>query len=361
MSSLAPPATRAYFVNAPIDFLLIGGFSLLLYAAYGAFPSTRTDHAMVAAGALTVALNWPHFSATSYRLYGSARNIGQYPATAVLAPLVAIGAVAGSLLSPLVIAPVFLKLFLVWSPYHYSGQTIGITSIYARRAGFPFCKVARFAFAGFAFLTFLSQSARNEVRPYGAVYSGVRMMSLGIPLWVPDVLTYAMYASGALALLLVADWCIRRRRLPPLMMLLPATTQYVWFVSAGEMVGFREFVPAFHSLQYLLVAWSMYLHEQTGRGTLRQIVARSCRWGAGNLVGGAALFWLLPHSAAWLGADPIIAAGVVGAGVQVHHFFVDGVIWKLKSPAVSSPLLMNVRDALAEPAPSPLAPAGALA
>jgi hypothetical protein len=31
------------------------------------------------------------------------------------------------------------------------------------------------------------------------------------------------------------------------------------------------------------------------------------------------------------------------AAIQVHHFFVDGVIWRLRNPAARSPLSSSVR------------------
>jgi hypothetical protein len=33
----------------------------------------------------------------------------------------------------------------------------------------------------------------------------------------------------------------------------------------------------------------------------------------------------------------------------VHHFFVDGVIWKLKNRTTSSPLMMSFRDLVDRP------------
>jgi hypothetical protein len=35
---------------------------------------------------------------------------------------------------------------------------------------------------------------------------------------------------------------------------------------------------------------------------------------------------------------------VILCGVQIHHFFVDGVIWKLKKKSVASPLMVNIED-----------------
>ena len=33
-----------------------------------------------------------------------------------------------------------------------------------------------------------------------------------------------------------------------------------------------------------------------------------------------------------------VAIGVLQSTVQIHHFFVDGVIWKLKNPRISAAL-----------------------
>ena len=72
-----------YFVNGAVDALLIGGLSILLYAAFkhGPFASSA---AMISTGLLVALFNWPHFAATNQRLYGSLADARQYPVTAVL-------------------------------------------------------------------------------------------------------------------------------------------------------------------------------------------------------------------------------------------------------------------------------------
>jgi hypothetical protein len=49
----------------------------------------------------------------------------------------------------------------------------------------------------------------------------------------------------------------------------------------------------------------------------------------------------------------MLALGVTAAGVQIHHFFVDGVIWKLKRKTVASPLMVNISELLSAPNPAP--------
>jgi hypothetical protein len=360
--SAADGQPRPYFVSPAVDFALLGGVSLAIFAVFSLYPIGSDNLRLVAAGALTIALNWPHFAATSFRLYGSTANRRQYPVTALIAPILSIGAVAGALASPLLVAPLFLKIFLVWSPFHYSGQTMGITLIYARRNGLDLGRLTRMSLAGFVYLSFLSQSAASEVSPVGKLYSGVRLPNFGIPAWMPPILHQLMIGFGAVALTLLVIDCARKRRAPPLMLLLPAAAQYIWFVPGSNVPFYREFVPAFHSLQYLLIAWSMHLHESVStdggaRLTPSRVVSRSATWIAVNVAGGALLFWVLPQAvAAGAASPPAVTAGIVAAGVQVHHFFVDGVIWKLKRRTVSSPLMMSVIDLFERPSrPAPVA------
>lgn len=350
-ATMPKPSARSFFVNAPVDFAAIGGLSIVVLLFYRFFPAANTTDRLVGAGIATVLVNWPHFAATSVRLYGSRATLSQYPATALLAPLLCAAGVAASLASPLLFAPVFIKVFLLWSPFHYSGQTIGITMLYARRHGFRIGALTRLALTGFVYLTFISQTAYSEVVPTGQLYSGIRVPSFGIAAWMPSVFRTSMYGFAVAAVVSLAIDSLRARRPPPLMLFVPATAQYVWFIPGASLLAFRELVPAFHSLQYLLVAWSMDLHERFARGDVEPgrtfVLSRSWRWAAANVFGGAALFWALPRGAIRLGADPAVAIGVLAAAVQVHHFLVDGVIWKLKSAAVSSPLLLTVHDLLA--------------
>ena len=132
--------------------------------------------------------------------------------------------------------------------------------------------------------------------------------------------------------------------------LLPAITQYVWFVAGGYYPTFYMFVPAFHGLQYLLIAWMMQLKEKADNQGIETnkpyVIKESARWGIVNFLLGAFLFYWLPRLCTYVGYSLTFSIGIVIAGVQIHHFFVDGVIWKLKNKRVSSPLMVNLNEML---------------
>ena len=160
----ARPASPLYFVNAPVDVLAIGGLSVLVWAALvatdGAILSKKAYAYIVFA--FNFILNFPHFFATSYRLYHSMENVRQYPLTAVAVPVVVLAGAACALVWPGQVAPVYVAVFLLWSPYHYAGQTVGISLLYARRAGFVMAGLERFALTSFSFSTFIALMANQH-------------------------------------------------------------------------------------------------------------------------------------------------------------------------------------------------------
>ncbi len=420
----APRKQPLYFINGPVDFALVGGLSIAIYflihILYGTHDPrldpgvrTATDPVVVAAQRLLWICNWPHFAATSYRLYHSRDNIKQYPLTALVIPWLVLAGVFASVLYPDTIAPMFILTFMLWSPYHFSGQTVGVSLIYARRAGFNVGKVERLALSTFVFGTYLFTAmfvhAKGNTLPS---YWGIAVPALGLPVWLWVASETVMYFAGIVLLLCVVRWCIQNRRVLPLIVLLPSVAQYCWFVSARDWPTFNEFVPFFHSMQYLLIAWSMQLKEkldlaqnqpqpvrtpfawavwagslavcawfaydllpmpesfsapmrglatalvfglyawasvslnrQKIRPSKQYVIFETLRWFEMNILFGAILFFIFPMALTkFFGVKPFLALGVTAAAVQIHHFFVDGVIWKLKRKTVSSPLMVNIDD-----------------
>jgi hypothetical protein len=346
------PRSNRYFVNAPVDALFIGGASVVLYLALRVSPSMASSASLGSLAATLVwVCNYPHFASSSFRLYHSRSASRQYPFTAWLIPAVMVAGVVGCFVSPAVIAPMFVKLYLLWSPYHFSGQTIGITMIYARRWGYRIDGWGRRALSCFVFSTFAVQSAWAElaIRTHDVRsltggrrgYFGVEFGSLAVPTWLPGLLTVALWASlavfGAYMLLQLQ----RDRRWIPWIVALPAASQFIWFY-APNVGEYAALVPFFHSLQYLLIAWSVQLSVGLGerkRGpSVGYVMSETTRWAVINVVAGVALFWGLPRIGSHLGRSLQFSNAVLLSAIQIHHFFVDGVIWRLREPSVRSPL-----------------------
>jgi hypothetical protein len=126
------------------------------------------------------------------------------------------------------------------------------------------------------------------------------------------------------------------------------THHFVWFVPSASLKSFWIVVPFFHSLQYLLVALAMQLKVSIdvagGEHSWRRIGVEARRCGSRNILGGILLFIGLPATFSWLPLPLMTTAGILAAAVNIHHFFVDGVIWKLRETATSSALMMNIAE-----------------
>ena len=349
---------RLYFVNAPVDYLLIGALSIATFVMLRAFyTGERTNGVITLALQFAWVCNWPHFAATSYRLYHSKNNVEQYPMTALAIPWVILAGVFGCFAFPRILAPYFVKLVAIWSPYHFSGQTLGISLLYARRAGLKIEKAERFALSSFVYGTFIAQTIRTETGRQMFDDSGIGYPSIGLPDWANTAANAWMILMGVALAFLVGRWCWRRKKILPPIVLLPAATQFVWFAPFGaNWLSFAEFIPFFHSLQYLLIAWSMQLKEKLdltqARPSPRFVVTESGRWWGINFLIGVCLFFGIPRLVArYFGVSQEFSIAIIVGGVQLHHFFIDGVIWKLKRKTVSSPLMVTLSD-LAGPVPA---------
>src|SRR5262249_21771825 len=136
----------------------------------------------------------------------------------------------------------------------------------ARRAGYGISINERRALWIFLYGTFLVSTASSESSLSPQSYFGITYPGLGVPPQLATVLSIPMYAGGLYFLL---SACRRNlwggERLPGIVSIV-AGAQYIWFITGSFAPSFYVFVPAFHALQYLLVAWVMELKEnRSGR------------------------------------------------------------------------------------------------
>lgn len=350
---------KLYFMNFPIDFLFIGGFSLLFFFWIALIvPDMPVASLLPAALFLQYVVNYPHFSATIYRFYRSPDNIRQYPMTGIVWPLLIVLAVWAGLQSPALFAPYFITLYLIWSPYHFSGQTTGLTMLYARRSGFYIGKKERFALSAFTFGTFFVLYSRAGVKARlitdpaisssnSGEYLGIPFIDFPMPEWAFWASLAVMTAGGIAFLAMTLKWAAQNKKLPPLILYTPALAQLFWFVIGYEtnLICFYLFVSTFHGLQYLYITWAVQLKEVHGdrKIRLRDIITTTSLWSIMNVAGGIAMFVVLPLLAVQIfAAPPALTMALVFAALQIHHFFVDGVIWKLRNKNVLEGLTVNV-------------------
>jgi tetratricopeptide (TPR) repeat protein len=300
--------------------------------------------------ALALFFNYPHYMATIYRAYRRPEDFQKYRIFTVYTTALVLLTI---LLSHfwLGILPFIFTLYLTWSPWHYSGQNYGLFMMFARRAGASPSKGERRALYG-AFITsylvlFLSFHSGASSDPL--------FISLGIPLGVGRGIQIGLGAAflifsiyGLSGLVRAIGW----RKIVPCLTLF--SSQFLWFLlpAAISLIKGME-VPQnryssgvlaiMHSAQYLWIT-SYYARREASEAS-----GRSWRpWAYfGVLVaGGIALFVPGPWLASRVFQHDFSASFLIfTALVNLHHFILDGAIWKLRDGRIAS-LLLNSRDRL---------------
>lgn len=331
---------KKYFLSPSVDFFFLSGITLLTWLIA---PASSYEIAI----SLTLFINWPHFSMTSYRLYHQKKFFMQFPLTSFLIPVLIVIATLFSFMNPTQFGVIWVKLFLIWSPYHFSGQTLGLALLYARRGGIEISRAQRFFLASVIYGSYIVMTAGGEVGDSNHTYYGVSYPTFGIPIEVVTVLWYWLAFSSVG---LVASFIPHFKNFgsfPPFVLILPAT-QCFWFLLGPRWPGFNEFVPALHSLQYIFIAWALQLTERNQvvfeqKKSFRPL-RESLRWYALNVAGGAILFHYIPTWGEKYGLPQNVAWALILSSVQIHHFFVDGVIWKLKDSTIRNPLMASASE-----------------
>ncbi|RZA09201.1 MAG: hypothetical protein EOP11_02445 [Proteobacteria bacterium] len=319
--------TSPYLVNRLVDYLGAGGLSLFVLAYYGLVYRSYNDF-QVSSTALSLVwglswlVNWPHFSASLDRLYGGAESVHHAWPLKVVLPIFIAGLTLFAFLSPVGFAPYFVKVFLLWSLYHYAGQAAGFTLIYAARAGVNVGRWEKKLLWATAYAAALHQWAMLESVGGLTQIREVTIPLMGIPPWVTSV-TYG--CSMLLASSLAIFWLFQKRPFS-LLIALPIAAHLAWFVIGSRVFSFQAFVPFFHGLQYLLLTGSL----------VPRMPRLLAFWSARNILAGAFLFGGLPVLAEWLGAAPAFASPVLFAAVQIHHFAIDGRIWRARRLRVAT-------------------------
>jgi hypothetical protein len=368
MAEIASPrATRWLF--GPLPDLLLGCgllYGLLLAGFVADGPAIRAHQPHFLFPLLFLALGAPHYGATLLRVYEQRAERRRYALFAVWATLAIAAAFVAGLASPWV-AAWLLTIYLTWSPWHYTGQNYGLAVMFLRRRATPFTVGdKRLLYASFVlsyaliFLLFHGP-VDSSPRPEFQTGEGGMFRSLGIPPGVYRTLFPAL-AAAYLAVTGVALARLRRRAawrdLQPSLLLmatqalwfaLPATLRY-WHVPTGIEPLSWSLRPYYffwialgHSVQYLWIT-TYYARESAGFHGYGAYLGKA-------LLAGAAL-WTLPivifdpKFAGDLIPDPASVGLLVAACVNIHHFVLDGAIWKLRHMPIARVL---IRDVPAQP------------
>jgi hypothetical protein len=319
---------------------------------------------------LVMLFSMPHYGGTLVRVYEERRDRRAYAVftvwtTLAIFALFAVGvhdARVGSLL---------LTVYLTWSPWHYTGQNYGLALLFLRRRGVAVdAGLKRWIYASFVLsyaITFLVMHSGERPAGYDPLaYRGteVVLLPLGIPRSAADVLVPLAGAAYLLATAVAGARLLRRAGAADLLpAALLAITQGVWFSAPfairyfGWHTGLAPLDQSFQVQDYVL--WTFLGHGIQYLWVTTYYARAAQRWSGyasylGKVVASGIAIWTLPFlvfmpdGLGRVAADSGLAL-LVASAVNIHHFVLDGAIWKLRNTRIAGVLIRSERESEHEP------------
>ena len=353
-------ARRRHVHNRWIDFLTLGGGSLIVLGALAAF-YPRDDAARVglASVALVLAffLTYPHVAHSYQLFYKGFRRKAFSPESAlatryrfagILLPAGMVTffmlAIAQDSLALLALAG---NVTLLMSGWHYTKQGFGILMLDAARKGVRFSVGERKRLlwnTHLVWVTFwlLINDTLVKQELFGITYYLVD---------VPDFLQTAMLGVVLLSALVVGYDLLRKwrmeRALPVNGIVAYAATVYAWVLIGRFDPVLLLVVPLFHGLQYLSVVWRYQFNVEETQIDARRPVAKQHRWAwlrtasaglarfsvVGGILGLVGFWWAPAALDTLVGYDRAVFGGALflfigWTFVGIHHAFMDNIIWR---------------------------------
>ncbi len=334
----SPPRTgrQGWFISPRVDIWFVLGAGALL--SIGLFVASQNKPwFLVAAVLFAVLSDYPHVLQTTARIWLDPRERARHGRHYVVSIVVIGSAVVGAMFGGLVI--VLVTVWAYWQIMHVLKQHYGILNIYAAKNGYrgPRNLAKYLLFAG-CLAPVVARAAQGfQFSEY--VFFGYRLpfSNLTVPTppipWPVIVLGYVLFAV-LLVLFIREQLTIRRSggKALPVMALATMGSAIVSYnlsyLLVSDLFALILIATTTHSLQYHLINWTRNhtrFASSPNPAEQRLFLARLTRR--------RALPWYIATFAVLgviTGQLDTILLGVIPLTLVLHHFYLDGVIWKGK-------------------------------
>jgi hypothetical protein len=365
--ALRSPGPSPWLHGRAADLLFgCGGAYLLsvpLLIAIGRATHTA-DWPASAATLIALLVSGPHYGATLLRVYREAAERRKYRRFAVHATIALVAVYVWALRSPAV-GSWLITLYVSFAVWHFAGQNYGVALMLLRRRAVTIPPDAKRWFhlsfvSSFALSFVLIHAAGSRyVLAIGADDSAsYGILRLGIPSAVVAPLAIGIFAIHLTCLVAAARPVLGTAKLRDLTpALLIVVTQSVWYTIPGVLLATGDlgvnalpltavWISAAHAAQYLWVT-SYYAERAPDPDRPVRHVGRALM--AGSL---ATTVPALAFAPGLLGRVPWDAglAVLTFSVLNLHHFLLDGAVWKLRDGRVARVLLGGASASAARPA-----------
>ena len=343
----SPVTTARPSVLSPIvDLLCVGGLSLIVFVPL--LLSGRTDLVLIGAGAqawIATMINMPHFMASYRIIYRSREMILRHKWASIYVPAILLVYLAAAIWEAQYSQTLVLILIAVSSAYlawHYTGQAWGMMASYAFLAGAPFDTTER-------------RLIRTSLRILLAwhvswfLHTQLKNGAAVQPVYV------AASAASVVALVLGGAGLFRMYRrtgkVPPALSIVPWLAIFVWYAVMARDPKALFWIQIAHAIQYLGFPIRVEINRTTAASGHGRVIRHMVVYAVALLAISYVVTQVVPAATMgilgdWFGEEPGRAAPIlILMFINIHHYFSDGVIWKISNPEVRRELFAHVRPA----------------
>jgi hypothetical protein len=336
------------------DFALTSGISLLVmlglliyYMFWHQDTNVQAADILPKLLILQVLLNWPHFMVSYRLLYYKKENFKEFPFATLVVPVALLVVCFGATLPVfggmgffavnLKVAYVlwmFSALYLAW---HYTGQAWGMMSVYAHLSGIKFSKQEVFILRGGLRALILwhviwALPTLPQVSIIGILQhptTQVFVNSLVILSFVAGCVVFALKSRRhALDIRIIGAWLVT----------------YVWYLVLYLMPEAFAFIQISHAMQYLIFPARVELNRDRHKANYKALKAkvRVVLLYSIAVAGGLVIFYL-PDLFLTSSTNTPTFAALIAIAINIHHYYTDSAIWKMRNGGVRQSLLNHLR------------------
>ena len=357
--AIAEKAKKTPHLLSPVlDVLMIGGASILLFliAYFAVDKNAAINQVSWTAFYLAFAVNNPHFMASYLLLYRDKRkelfSNKRFLWAGVIAPALTLAYMAACIVleSPKYLSYIvnFMYFTVGW---HYIKQIYGTIVVTAARRGYYFSAKESLLLKANLFPVWFMSFINGNTGIRQLLHYGVGYQTFDLP---PQLLTlnYLLLAIslGSVSWILYKKW-IRDGKAPGWPAAISFTAIYVWYLPSLYHAVFWYMIPFFHSLQYLLFVAALKRNEFRAEAANQSSnPAEQRAFFAKHFFGFIALIgrtgWLafdavpytldqfIPYNHQLFGSQ--LAMFLFITFINIHHYFIDNVIWRRDNPALKA-------------------------
>jgi hypothetical protein len=347
------------YLHGPIsDFLMLGGGSLIaLTLIWAVTPKESKEITLVITLAFAHVINNPHF-ANSYQIFYRDfwRKLTSYPSglrwryllAGVIIPIILAGFFTSVIIlqSPRILG-VGTNLMLFFVGWHYVKQGYGMAMVDAvfKRSFYSDPEKKTLVWNSYALWIFSWCLFNNIFAGTETRYFGISYFAIPVPTLVVALMAGASALTTVRVVTMVRNRLSNQKRIAWNGLIAYAVSLYAWLLIRDPIV--LLWIPLFHSLQYLAVVWRFEYNrssalESSIRPTIRFALFIALGLGLGYLC-----FWVVPNI---LDAKVTYSKELFGNAlflfvfwifINVHHYFLDSVMWRKGNPDVQEHLFAH--------------------